>query len=82
MHVKSLQTKLCVIKKKSDVYTTEYLMEAKTIMGTLIVVGSSITDAEVMNHVINDLDDAYKSFLTYLHFHPVASFDELHTYLM
>lgn len=82
IHIKSLRSKLCATKKKPKVSMFKYLMDTKATMDTLQASGSSITDKELLSYMVDGLDSAYRSFLTYLHFHTTTSFDELHIHLM
>lgn len=60
---------------------SEYMMEVKTTTDALHAAGSTITNKGVVGYVVDGLDASYRSLLSYLHFHPAMSFDELHTHL-
>lgn len=57
-------------------------MEEKATMNALCEASSFVTNEEVINYVVVGLDTSYRIFLTYQHFHPTSSFDELHICLM
>lgn len=71
-----------IYPEAATVPMSEFLMEVKATVDALCAAGSSIQDDEAIGYVVDGLDSSYRSFLTYLQFHPPASFGEIHNILL
>lgn len=54
IHMKTLQTKLHASKKKPTTMMSEYLMDIRATMDTLLAAGSNIYDEKVIGYVVDE----------------------------
>ena len=82
IHIRTLRDQLRSLKKSSDKSMVEYLLNAKSISDSLTAAGSSISDSDLVECVLDGLGHEYKEFVTSLHLRPSTSFDDLYDLLL
>ncbi|KMZ63803.1 hypothetical protein ZOSMA_399G00020 [Zostera marina] len=64
-HIKDL---LRTLKKTSDLSITNYIVQVKSLVDSLIASGTPVSEDDLIDHIIDGLGDEFNNFLYNLHF--------------
>lgn len=78
VHIRTTRDQLRSLKKESDKPIAYYFLHAKTLVDSLVVTRSPISDSNLIEFVIDGFGHTYKEIVISLQVHPVTSFDELY----
>ncbi|KAM1723462.1 uncharacterized protein LOC126606888 [Malus sylvestris] len=81
-HVRTLRDQICTLKRTPDQQMSDYLIHARSLFDSLASAGTSMTDSELIEYILDGLGHEYKEFTTSLHLRQTLTFDEFFDLLL
>ncbi|XP_050120308.1 uncharacterized protein LOC126597552 [Malus sylvestris] len=81
-HILTLRDQLRTLKKDSEKPMSDYLMHAKSLADSLNTAGSSISEDDLIECLLDGLGPEYKEFTTAVHLRPSLLYDDFYDLLI
>ncbi|CAB4293240.1 unnamed protein product [Prunus armeniaca] len=75
-HIRTLWDQIWALKKDPEKSVAGYLIHANSLFDSLTAAGTSMSDGELIDYILNGLGHEYKEFTTSLHLQPSLTFDD------